>query len=243
MNHRTVFIAWMIIASLCGCAGGKPAVTPLSFGEDRSGNDFPLVEGAYWVYEGALRWVVGDEVHAQDIRWQMAVIEFAQCGEVSGYHMQGHPGDLAWYEPGKAPSEYTIIRTGHTAGRLYYADLEAFQRLKACQDALVDLVQDTNLFLEIPLQPGQRFCEAQQITRTDGMYCWVVSSGSQSELKNVPGVNQASEFVEYSIAKYTMPDHTIVQFAPGIGITGFVYNHHGTVSEVEVRLAEYHPGK
>jgi hypothetical protein len=200
---------------------------------------FPLEEGSYWIYEGAVRWTVGDEVHAQAIRWQMEVLEAVQRGEVSGYRMRGHPSDLAWYEIGKAPSEYAIIRIGQGIEKFYYAGLESFQRLKDSQDVLVDLVQDYDLFLDIPLQPGKRFCEAQQITRIDGMYCWVVDSESKVELKNIPGTIRTDEFTEYNIALYTLPDHTIVQFTPGVGITGFTYIHHGTVSEVELRLVEY----
>ena len=39
-------------------------------------------------------------------------------------------------------------------------------------------------------------------------------------------------------AMRTNPEHEIVTFVPGVGITAYVYAHHGTVSEVNVRLVE-----
>jgi hypothetical protein len=33
-----------------------------------------------------------------------------------------------------------------------------------------------------------------------------------------------------------MPDHATVEWWPGIGVTGYVYQHHGTVAETDVRL-------
>jgi len=32
------------------------------------------------------------------------------------------------------------------------------------------------------------------------------------------------------------PDHTFIEFAPSIGITGYVYGHHGTVASADVTL-------
>jgi len=39
-----------------------------------------------------------------------------------------------------------------------------------------------------------------------------------------------------------LPDHTIIDFVPGIGITGYSYIHHGTVSEVKVKLVDFRVG-
>lgn len=33
------------------------------------------------------------------------------------------------------------------------------------------------------------------------------------------------------------PDHAIVRIVPGVGITSYVYEHHGTVASVDVHLA------
>ncbi|MFZ4775826.1 MAG: hypothetical protein ACOYM3_10700 [Terrimicrobiaceae bacterium] len=39
-----------------------------------------------------------------------------------------------------------------------------------------------------------------------------------------------------SIAYRTTPDHQILDFVPGIGIVGFHYVHHGTLSETDLGL-------
>jgi hypothetical protein len=73
------------------------------------------------------------------------------------------------------------------------------------------------------------------------MYCWNVLEKEQVEL-DVRGIDVERTMTEFMIAQYTLPDHTIFSFIPGIGITRYQYVHHGTDSEVDVHLVEFHPG-
>jgi len=39
-----------------------------------------------------------------------------------------------------------------------------------------------------------------------------------------------------------VPGYEIIEFVPGVGITRYTFFHHGTVSETDLRLIEYHKG-
>jgi hypothetical protein len=47
---------------------------------------------------------------------------------------------------------------------------------------------------------------------------------------------------QYQLVYRTLPDHQIIEFAPNIGITRYTYVHHGTVSETDLKLIEFHLG-
>lgn len=108
-------------------------------------------------------------------------------------------------------------------------------------DLLRDLVDDRSLFLDIPLVAGKKYCDAFSIARPDAVYCWRVGKGEQIE-PSVKGINSSSTLTEYTISQFTLPDNSMFRFVPGVGITQYKYAHHGTVSEVDVRLVEYHSG-
>jgi len=199
---------------------------------------YPLQEGAYWVYEGTVKWakINSSEVAEKEISWKMEVKQVIQRNGVIGYEMQGAPWDLAWYEEGKEPSEYGIIQSG---GKFYQTPIETIQRLTDESDVLLGLVNEDQIFLEIPLIVGKKFCNTDSIARPDRMYCWNVLEEKQVEL-NAKGINTEGAMTEFTIVKFTGPDQTLFGFVPGVGITRYQYVHHGTVSEVDVRLVEFH---
>jgi hypothetical protein len=49
--------------------------------------------------------------------------------------------------------------------------------------------------------------------------------------------------MEFPVYMSTLPDFSMIQFIQGVGISRYVYSHNGTVSEVDVRLVEYHAGE
>jgi len=177
----------------------------------------------------------------KDLTWKMEVVEMVERGEIVGYALRGHPSDLAWYEEGKQRSEYVIVQFG--PDKFYKTDdLKALQRLKDETDSLNGLAHEAQLILDFPLLPGKRFGELEQVNRTDGRYCWVVEQDKRILSKRINGVPSSEMIPEYTLHFVTLPDHVIVDFAPGVGITRYEYVHHGTVSEVNVKLVEYHPG-
>lgn len=200
---------------------------------------FPLTVGTYWDYQGSVRWTEGTEVKEKSMIWRMEVLDKVERGPIVGYAMHGHPSDLAWYEEDRQPSEYAIIQVGEN-NRYYRTELSALDRMRDENDNLSDLVHDSSLFLDLPLVPNKRFCNEANIARVDGWYCWIVQSGEPALF---PDYAQGVPELEYTLRFQTLPDHTIVKFVPGIGISGYQYVHHGTVSEVNVWLVEFHPGE
>ena len=158
---------------------------------------FPLQEGAYWVYEGTVKWtkVNSSEVAEKEIIWKMEVERVYQRNEVVGYEMLGAPWDLAWYEEGKQPGEYGIIQAG---GKFYRTPIESVWRIMDESDILSALVDEDEIFLEVPLITGKKFCDADSIARTDMLYCWNVLEEKQVEF-NVKGIDAKRTMTEFTI--------------------------------------------
>lgn len=231
--------AALVLLTSCSSPDAQPVAQPTEL--NIATDYFPLAEGAYWVYEGTVMWTVETQVMEKTTRWRMEVVEVIEAVHNNGvtvYVMKGHPGDLAWYEEGKQRSDYVIVRSGQS--RYYYAKTEILPRLRDANDDLYDLVQENNLFLDIPLLSKKKFCEAEYIALYNGGYCWVVSEGKQVKLESVQGLDTSSALTEYTICQGTQPDDICIGFIPGVGISRYRYNHHGTISQVDVALIEYH---
>lgn len=201
---------------------------------------FPLRQGAYWIYEGQIRWTnpTEAEIVEETIRWKMEVVRVIQRGNVVGFEMLGAPTDLAWYEEGKLRTSYAYILTG---GKIYQMPIDTLDRMTDESDTLYDLVDETSEFLSIPLMDGQKICPAELMTRTDWGYCWHVSALQGAEPITVNGVEMSSP-KEYILSIMTGPDRSDIAFIPGIGISRYHYVHNGTVAEADVKLVDYFPG-
>ena len=208
---------------------------------------FPLSAGAMWVYKGTSKWTRSDsgEVVEKPVTWTMQVLETLSRGQVFAARVSGYPQDLAHYEEGNAPGDYLIVRVGPSKYYLVQQlrSEETLRRLRDEKDQLGGLVRENEIILDAPLVRGKIYGEADQITRQDGLYSWIVEDARPADLRGVKGVARAGGMTEYEITQRTLPDHTIVNFVPGIGITRYVYGHHGTVSETDVKLVEFRSGK
>lgn len=241
-NKVALFIISALIIVLSSCSTSEnlsntPMVQSTTYPSPSIREYFPLQEGAYWMYEGTVKWTKpnSSDVVEEEIIWKMEVEKVFQRNDVFGYEMLGAPWDLAWYEEGKQPSEYGIIQSG---GKFFRTSVDSVWRLWDESDALIALVDENQIFLEVPLTTGMKFCDTNSITRPDMMYCWNVLEEKQVELQ-VKGVDPERTMTEFTFAQYTGPDHSILSFVPGVGITRYRYVHHGTVSEVDVRLVEF----
>lgn len=203
-------------------------------------SDFPLTEGAYWVYEGLAKWDRSGEVVQRTVSLKMQVLEKVEREPFTAYLMSGNPLDLTWFEGGTLPGPSLIVRT--TPNRFYRAEMGVLGRLKDKNDDLTNLVKEEGLFLDLPLYPEKRFCPARDLAREDGMYCWLEGDPEQVRLEGIKGISMAQPITLYDVQFRTLSDYQSIQFAPGIGITRYQYIHHGTVSEVNVKLTEYRAG-
>jgi hypothetical protein len=184
--------------------------------------------------------VNSSEIAEQEITWKMEVRRVFQRNTITGYEMKGAPWDLAWYEDGKEPSQYGIVQAG---GKFYRVPYETVIRLLNKDDNLLGLVDENDLFLDTPLGNGKKFCDAISMTRPDNMYCWNVGESQPFGAGTVNGIDPSQNLWEFRIVNQTMPDVSILSFVPTLGISHYYYHHNGTVSEVDVRLIEYHPGE
>jgi len=196
---------------------------------------FPLAKGSYWVYEGeGKRYEAGQgpKVLTEKITWRMEVVDRIERKGIVAAVVRGYPDG--------GPEELQVLLV--IGGREFYrlaAEESILKRLRDSNDALVDLVREDQIELSLPLVPGKRFCEASEITRPDGYYCWVVEKKTKEKLTNVRGIACDNRDV-YQIAFRTLPDHIVVKFTPEIGIVSYQYVHHGTVIQDDMKLVEFH---
>jgi hypothetical protein len=235
---RAVAVLLLLCACSCCPDSGRPP-EPMT-------QDFPLQKGMSWIYQGTAKWTRGGsgEIVESGMTWKMEIMEVIEREHVFAAVVKGGPWDLAWYEEGKEPGDHLIVRVGPGKFFLLEGDdaVKALGTLRREGDLLGELVRQSDLFLDLPLTPGKVFGEAEQITRRDRSYCWVVEEEKGVALRDVAGVPSSGRFREYRLQYQSRPDHTIAHFVPGVGITRFQYVHHGTVSECDVRLIEYRKG-
>jgi hypothetical protein len=228
----------MAVLGLCCTGGPKPP---------EEAKAFPLAPGAYWVYRGSVKWTsVGAERPEQaEMTWRMEVKGAVHRQHVWGFLLMGFPSDLSWYEEGKPPSERLLVRVGPTLFFLLEGERAraVLARLRDEQDLLQDLVREAELLLALPLQRGQVIGETAMITRTDLSYCWTVEGQAPLEAEGLIGPEPPPGASEFVLALRSRADHQVLRFTPGIGITGYRYVHHGTVSKCDLRLVEWGRGR
>jgi len=202
---------------------------------------FPLNKGASWTYVGEAEWTLPNthKVRAGRVRNVMEVLQFIPGEGGFAAVVRGFPMDLAWYEPGKGKSISVIICR---KGRLYQ---ESSRSLKGAAVKARQLLADraypppgAEPFLDLPLRAGKTWAKAPG--RDDSMYAWVVE-GSEPRPFSAPGVARGAAFPAFTASFSTNPDQRTLEFAPGIGITGFAYEHHGAVARTRVRLVAHRP--
>jgi len=203
-------------------------IATLAFGA--SPESFPMSKGSYWIYRGNVSWQDDDEIKSRKIEWKMEVTESISRADGVVAVLKGHPGDLTWFEPGRDRGNYLLIKIGDSRYYLLQESRfdQAYTRVEDPAEPLDSLVRDHELILQLPLKPGSRFGEADQMNRSDNMYTWYVESVKRGR---------------YDLTFSTNPDHLFITYVRGTGITSFIYGHHGTVSLVDVRLAVSHVAK
>jgi hypothetical protein len=207
--------------------------------------DFPLVPGSYWIYEGMTQWMSPNsgQVNQTPITWKMEVVDTLERGPLKIAILKGYPADVAWYSEGKERGDHLIIEV--SPGKFYLVSEErarlVLQRLTDEADVLVNLLEDLELLLDLPLIPGKVFGPSAQITRLDGGYRWNVETSEQVGLE-VQGISSRDSHTQYHLTFRTAPDMMNIYFVPGIGITRYQYQHNGAIAETDLKLIEYYPG-
>lgn len=202
-----------------------------------------LKAGNSWVYKGSAEWYdenQPDQTANQEITWKVEISEQAEHGDLRAFLVKGSFDDLSFYGPDTKPGEYLWIVY---QGRFYShpADPGVLARFHNAKDSLTDLVQQDDPMLQLPLKLNvctSALQPEEQPARDDLLYCWHLEEKQNTELK-ISGVPPDSRDV-WQAWLQTNPDSTIEAFAPGIGFVSYDYSHHGTTSEVHLKLVEAH---
>lgn len=203
---------------------------------------FPMTKGTYWIYRGEVTWQDNNETKSAKVEWKMEVVECISRKDGGAAVLKGHPEDLRGYSPGRERLDHLLVRIGKT--KWYLVDgpdfASAMRSFQNPEQLLSELVDESQLILQSPLKTDMVFGEPDQLKREDRMYIWHIENESRVRLAGVAGAPRGKQ-TEYSIAFLTNPEHTYISFVPGIGVTKYIYGHHGTVSSVSVRLMKFRP--
>lgn len=209
---------------------------------DNTGSQYPLKKGSYWIYRGNIKWTpegVGQKIKTKALTWKMSIHDVIESPEYRIALLTGFPGDVAWYEEGMTP-QYSLLVQHKNCIYLndYGGPNEALKAAKAMVDG--SEVQGSCI-LDFPLTKGKKYDEENK-KRTDNMYVWYVEEAKKVNIK-VKGYKGRKITEQFTIIYRTVPDHIIMEFVPGLGITRYVYEHHGTVAFEDLRLIEYGESK
>ncbi len=188
---------------------------------------FPLRKGNQWVYEANIKYHQRetDSLIEQKLEWTMEVVDTIHHGTLIADIIKGFPTDLVWYEGKAERGNYVLMQDSN---KIYFNSFDQIDSLKARlrnpKDSLMDLRNSQEILFDFPLTKGKTWgADPEMPQREDSMYAWVVKKA---------GTDTSAAAINYM----TNPDHSIFQFQQNIGITGYYFEHHGTVMELSMRL-------
>jgi hypothetical protein len=208
---------WIILClyTLVACTPSKPKT------------DFPLTKGNQWTYAATIQYHDDDidSMITKQTNWLMEVVDVIPHGNANAVIVKGFPTDLVWYEGKADRGNYLLLVDSN---KVYLSNLPPDDslnlRVKDPNDALTDLKIGYNIIFDFPLVKGKTWgADPEMPQRSDSMYAWVVQ-------------NTASSTQAAGIKYNTNPDHSIFEFQPGVGITGYQFEHHGTVMNLNMKL-------
>jgi hypothetical protein len=115
------------------------------------------------------------------------------------------------------------------------------KRLHDPADTLLDLINTEEPMIQLPLRQSEcttPLHEEEKRERTDLFYCWHFEE-KQSKAIHIKGVRSQTAD-EWQLWYRSNPEHEIWALVPEIGFTAYDYSHHGSISEVHVKLIEAH---
>jgi hypothetical protein len=201
---------------------------------------FPLRKGARWVFEGEAEWTAprGRGVRSGRVRDVMEVLEVRRSGGACAAIVRGFPLDMAWYRPGRRPGLSVLLCRD---GRIFERTTPSLEAARTQARVLLGSPEppEEDPFLDLPLREHKAWGRDQG--RPDARYCWVVDDPAPRRFA-APGVAGGAAFPAWCASFRTNPDQVAFEFAPGLGITAFSYEHHGAVARTRLRLVSHRPG-
>lgn len=200
---------------------------------------FGLVAGRVYTYVGTIQWTdTAARAHSSPLHWRMEILQVRASHDVRGALVRGWIQELAWSKPGQQPAFSVLLEYG---GGLYQLPT---RDSAAAIDTLIDAVRDAPLAIEhfriiidSSLVIGHVFGgDPDRGRRDDALYAWLIES--KTTISSRPQwLSLASAPARWRLVSRTVPDHELLDFVPGVGITRYVYAHHGTVANTDIRLS------
>ncbi|MHC1762940.1 MAG: hypothetical protein AB9869_01355 [Verrucomicrobiia bacterium] len=198
----------------------------------------PLEKGIQWTYEGKVRWtpVNSGAMGPTNVHWVMEVLDLVTNQSARAAVVRGLPDELTGYEAGFQPG-YSVLLC--VSNRVYRFGEGTEQDARSRARELLrssPVVTECNEFLVLPLGKGKEW--AGDTERSDHWYRWYVEAEGRKRVR-VKGSPIKRPTSTWRLAFRTCPEHEIMEITEGLGITRFVYEHHGTVQSVDVRLVSF----
>lgn len=204
---------------------------------------FPYEAGKYFEYEAKVFYVDPGAETAVDrqLKWRARVEGVLQAGDFQVALILGDPSQLAWFDEFQPPRFSLVVMDGE--GRIYEVDRGAeliFHRLKAGENAEQLLRPELTGFAHImskEMALGDVFqVEEGEEVAQPGRYSTVVEEVLKTRRVIVEELMEGAAEESFLLTHRTNPDHTSRTFTPGLGLTAYVYEHHGTPGDVECAL-------
>lgn len=194
----------------------------------------PLRPDWAWHYAGSARWSNDDSTGTDSatVSWTMSIVDARDVGNIRVALVRGFVDQLAWYRPSSPPRLSLLVCRG---SQLFGLELGSDGAARSAYSAWGDsLLSQAELLLELPLRDGQLF--GQSPSRGDALYGWYVFALPPEGVAPLPASCGPQVAPRFELSYRSLPDHAVVVWQPGLGITRYAYGHHGTRSAAEVHL-------
>ncbi|MBP7865294.1 MAG: hypothetical protein KA419_05030 [Acidobacteria bacterium] len=195
----------------------------------------PMEKGVCWVYSGQVEWLGRDQKeHRKVLKWRSEITDVVQSGGMIAATLLGHPLDLAFYEEGREPGRYVLVKD--TSGKYYLLSNTAAE---AFVNAMIQGESPRAPSVEDMILDGAHPMSAALASPTDDGYNrWVTDGARNFILKGIKGL-QGGTASSWRMSHRTNSSHMMASYVPGVGLVAFLFGHHGTLSRVDVRLSEF----
>ena len=191
-----------------------------------------MPSGTSWTYTGWRLWTAegSGQSDSASVQWTTTVLATRAVPAGRLLLVRGFVAELAWSVPTTRPRLSILVCLKDRLLRLaFLADSAARYRFDHWNGAGAERGE---VLLQTPLTDGVVF--GQDPPRQDDMYGWSVERLEPASPIPMGCGGPGSE--AYRLTMRTLPDHQIVEWRAGVGITAYSYAHHGTPAAAEVRL-------
>lgn len=219
------------IAGILALVQAAPAFAPASSPSACLGLE-TVKPGVSWTYSGWRLWTAAGSGQSDSaaVRWTTTVLATRVLPAGRLLLVRGYVSELAWSVPSTVPRLSILACLQDRLVRLaFVGDSAARFRFDHWTDANA---QRGEVLLQQPLSDGAIF--GQDPPRQDQMYGWLVE-----RLQPAPAIPSSCGKLgpdAYRLTMRTLPDHQIVEWRAGLGVTAYSYVHHGTPAAAQVRL-------